>query len=109
MAAARRGEDCPLTRHLTPEPGRPFEEEDVVESPDDASVVRWLAFDHPGSPEPVGLLRVLPDGTVEYLDRDGAWAVDPALSPGLLAGRTREISTDEAAEVAQRLRAGRAR
>ena len=70
------------------------------------AALRWLAFDHPGSPEPVGLLRVGGDGLVEYLDRDGSWAVDPALTPGLLEGRTHEVPAEEAARIAERLRAG---
>jgi hypothetical protein len=66
---------------------------------------RWLAFDHPGSPEPVGLLRVLPGGRVEFLDRDGDWHPDEALSEALLASRTREVPADEAERIAARLRA----
>lgn len=73
---------------------------------DREQVLRWLAFDHPGSPEPVGLVRVLADGGVEYLDRDGSWRVDDALTGPLLAGRTREVGEPEARRVAARLRAG---
>jgi hypothetical protein len=47
---------------------------------------RWLAFDHPGSPEPVG-------------------HPDEALSEALLASRTREVPADEAERIAARLRA----
>lgn len=70
------------------------------------SATRWLAFDHPGSPEPVGLLRVLPSGRVEFLDRDGDWHPEETLTEALLAGRTREVSPDEAEWIAARLRAG---
>ena len=70
-----------------------------------ADEVRWLAFDHPGSPEPVGLLRVLAGGRVEYLDRDGDWRVDEALTEALLAGRSREVPVAEAERIAARLRA----
>ncbi|MDP9407952.1 MAG: hypothetical protein M3P95_08810 [Actinomycetota bacterium] len=73
---------------------------------DEIAGPRWLAFDHPGSPEPVGLLRVGGDGLVEYLDRDGSWAVDAALTPDLLEGRTHEVSAAQAALIADRLRAG---
>jgi hypothetical protein len=66
---------------------------------------RWLAFDHPGSPEPVGLLRVLPGGLVEFLDRDGDWHRDEGLPEALLASRTREVPGDEAERIATRLRA----
>ena len=72
----------------------------------EADGTRWLAFDHPGSPEPVGLLRVLPGGQVEYLDRDGGWRVDDALTEALLAARTRPVPAEEAARIAARLRAG---
>jgi hypothetical protein len=68
--------------------------------------VRWLAFDHPGSPAPVGLVRALPGGQVEYLDRDGSWRVDPALTLELLAPRTREVTAEEAQAIADRLRSG---
>lgn len=67
---------------------------------------RWLAFDHPGSPEPVGLLRVLPGGRVEFLERDGDWHPDEALTEAVLASRTREVPADEAGRIAARLRAG---
>ena len=69
-------------------------------------VVRWRAFDHPGSPEPVGLVRVLTGGRVEYLDRDGTWAVDDAVTETLLVSRTRVVPAAEAERIAARLRAG---
>ena len=79
----------------------------MTEGSGPGGAARWLAFDHPGSPEPVGLLRVVAD-RLEYLDRDGSWRADAGLTLDLVRGRTREVDAAEAARIADRLRAHRA-
>lgn len=68
---------------------------------------RWLAFDHPGTTEPAGLIRVYGDGRLEYLDRGGQWLTDPALRLDLFEGRSHEVTEADAARIALQLRLGR--
>jgi hypothetical protein len=74
---------------------------------DPTGIVRWLAFDHPGTEEPAGLIRVYGDGRLEYLDRGGEWLTDPALRLELFEGRSHEVSEAEAARIGLVLRLDR--